>query len=1818
MHDMVHQNAETSLLREKQPKTTGASGQESREIRDVVQFRSNAPQLEDAISRVIDCCISNHVHNTSDLNKPTLKAYMFFDDWTYTMKVHAIRVVTGRFDSHWPLTRVESEASYAWSVLAQFRASCERDHPDVDVSTFNDLCRAFSGETKKMLRARAEKQKSYINSIIAGLKEKHKNKTSAIKLDRKRKIKDLKNNSFGELEDDLIPQALFEVGVDRDTNSNISKLVEVLENITLTGVNLNVQSPQLNSAFAVLDKMLDKIGWMTLFGALLLAWYYDLVSTTTVMIIGGFITLYKYDSVGVILSKCLSLDLSSLDDWLSSREDSRESSIFTEDDLDRFGPLVPQAGVDESLLITIISGVLAAISFTTFGDNFNTSIIKDFVSGWSTFKKKKTDLSALVTDFIGYISQFLQWLKEKFGWVPFELISCDREIQEWGENVSRAHEVLVTGKATDINAEYAEYVFSLFVVGNSLLRECPKDKPRQLESIKLWMSRLDTIIKHVKSCGWSNSYMRDVPLLVMVTGATGVGKTVAGTFFLQELLCRTLPQERRSNYKKNPMSELYARNIDTEFWDGYMYQWCVLYDEVGITKPELETKCNDITDLMKMVGTQEYILHMAHLANKGNTTFQSKIIYATTNMTGFDNRNEMPISYPEAFARRIAVPLFFTIKKEYALNPDAPLWERRPNKAHPIYANGFTTETYEIYLYKYWTENPSCVPAADRIDLSSKMTYNEALDLATSKFRESQRRGNLLRADLHRTVNSYDLTPQGLTDLPAMAIEALADNAKAWVNGVFTNLDRSPFDEYVHPEHVIGDEGIDWGHDGDFHTWRFQKFRAAMIYATHMNSMLGVRNLVPWRKEILKDGPVTPDRIAYALVRKYHYEDPVARAIVRVATRRCQDLVLILWQVLNDADKVSEWYFGTMIHIDDQQSESFARVFVDGWVEFFKSWSTSMFALPLIVFALRKLFGFGKRKKKNSRKKIKPQCIPNGDSSDSSEDEDVEPHSKGHHEPKVKDPKPSSKIWVKTTGKLGRAEPQANADPNTSEMQVMLMKRIMDANTYHIMDSRGSKMGYFSFIRGKCGVMPVHFKHLIEDARGKHPDIKYHLLSSDGKRIIDFDKASWTHYDRPDVPKFEDCLFVYVHDANMHTDVVKYMVYLDDKIYRDQISCVFAKPLQGSSFFVPVNCLYNKNRYYTQYIASDYLQYHLSAVKGDCGSLIWHNSSALPKLLAYHVAGNGSMNVGRVFDRKLCEEYLAEIEASLVPQADCPCGIQPNADGDYQQKVGTIDPKYASMGNPDSRLRKTRVFGLIEPNEVYPARLRPYKTEDGDLYDPTIECFKGYGPGPVDVNETLLSSIKEFVNDILWNRSDIGAQPWSPRLWNMQEACAGIDGVEFANSIPRSTSAGYKWSTYGSGKNAFFGKGQEFEFESNAYKELEQSVIAMRNKALNGERLGVIYQQFKKDETRPHPKNLRARMISASPLDYTILVRMYFGDAMRALMKNRILNHSAIGMNPYSIEWDLTAKRLSRFGNRVCDFDYRFYDQKAVRQFIEAACYYLKSYYADCPEEDNIVRDAIVNEIHHSVQAQGEILYMLCGGIPSGNPMTAPINTLANLTLVLYGIVVSMTRPDDLDHLKVDLKQSVNALRQLKGEFEMIALGDDNVWSVSENIPVIPGQVSEVLGKLGYTVTGADKQAVGGFKRLEDCTFLKRGFRFDDDLKVFVAPLALKTIKTFPYWTQISSTVQDEIDNMNLAIRELSLHSKEVYDELYPKYAKAMLKAYNCRPEWISQSTNKTVTLSMLSYYQSCRTPRVLFISSGEDLDEIWQWEMSLDSIISK
>lgn len=79
----------------------------------------------------------------------------------------------------------------------------------------------------------------------------------------------------------------------------------------------------------------------------------------------------------------------------------------------------------------------------------------------------------------------------------------------------------------------------------------------------------------------------------------------------------------------------------------------------------------------------------------------------------------------------------------------------------------------------------------------------------------------------------------------------------------------------------------------------------------------------------------------------------------------------------------------------------------------------------------------------------------------------------------------------------------------------------------------------------------------------------------------------------------------------------------------------------------------------------------------------------------------------------------------------------------------------------------------------------------------------------------------------------------------------------------------------------------------------------MIEKAKDGERSEVIFMDILKDETLKKSKVDigKTRLISASPLDYSIVCRMYFLSFSMALMNTRLDNGVAVGTNVYSDDW---------------------------------------------------------------------------------------------------------------------------------------------------------------------------------------------------------------------------------------------------------------------------------------------------------------------------
>ena len=135
----------------------------------------------------------------------------------------------------------------------------------------------------------------------------------------------------------------------------------------------------------------------------------------------------------------------------------------------------------------------------------------------------------------------------------------------------------------------------------------------------------------------------------------------------------------------------------------------------------------------------------------------------------------------------------------------------------------------------------------------------------------------------------------------------------------------------------------------------------------------------------------------------------------------------------------------------------------------------------------------------------------------------------------------------------------------------------------------------------------------------------------------------------------------------------------------------------------------------------------------------------------------------------------------------------------------------------------------------------------------------------------------------------------------------------------------------------------------------------------------------------------------------------------------------------------------------------------------------------------------------------------------------------------------------------------LSCLQRYFDEVSPLFLGDDNIYGVHPRIAktYTPKLIAETVAYEGHIYTSVDKgPAPSVLDTLENSSVLKRGFRKCRD-GFYDAPLELDTVLEMPMWTRDNA---DRLviaqQNMDTAIRELSLHGKEVFEEWIPKFRK--------------------------------------------------------------
>lgn len=698
-------------------------------------------------------------------------------------------------------------------------------------------------------------------------------------------------------------------------------------------------------------------------------------------------------------------------------------------------------------------------------------------------------------------------------------------------------------------------------------------------------------------------------------------------------------------------------------------------------------------------------------------------------------------------------------------------------------------------------------------------------------------------------------------------------------------------------------------------------------------------------------------------------------------------------------------------------------------------------------------------------------------------------------------------------------------------------------NNYYAMsyESGGEPFGYGFFLGGNSFVFCSHYMNIFK-ARGYE---EYDVYLKNEKREICVPIS--VLLEARDVGR--DTAICVIKNTTLHPNIAHLLV--DPKLFvKRNFGEALAVRKIGKTFvptMVKFKVAYNMT--YPDGAGKEYKQpvsvlYEATTTKGHCGLPLFINdpTTRAQKFIGFHVAGDGKSGMCNIFE--LPAGF--EAEASYMPNT--------------MEIVGSV-PR-APHNSGESMIRRSPLFEAWGPALKAPAHLRSFTNSEGEKVSPMLRAIARY-------DKPILIYDQELVDSCARAAVTANTQYFKeiPKKITMDEAICGMPGVDYMEGLNRSTSPGYPWNMNPrpgfSGKERFLGKNMEIDCSGPDFEELMKQVEEAHEMLRAGKRPMFYFSDSLKDETIKKEKVYRGdtRLFCPSPIVYQILYRMYFGDFHRRFMEARIQGEHTVGINVYSSEWDMLARKHNVFGSKnIVAGDFKSFDASQSAQILKAIGEFMIESFAD--REFDSIRRLLWLNVYDSHHIFGKDIVRWRQSLPSGDPGTTNVNCLFVGTMMRMCFV--KTNGDD-----------INSLRQFKVHTELSANGDDHLLSVSDKyLPTFnQNTITTAMAEYGMTYTSEDKEDKNPppSRPITEVTFLKRSFRYEPFYGRYCAPLKLETILEMPYWSK--KKFYDTIwrDNLENAVREMSLHEPEVFNKWVPRMCEASYKLTQYVPEIVSR-----------------------------------------------
>lgn len=614
---------------------------------------------------------------------------------------------------------------------------------------------------------------------------------------------------------------------------------------------------------------------------------------------------------------------------------------------------------------------------------------------------------------------------------------------------------------------------------------------------------------------------------------------------------------------------------------------------------------------------------------------------------------------------------------------------------------------------------------------------------------------------------------------------------------------------------------------------------------------------------------------------------------------------------------------------------------------------------------------------------------------------------------------------------------------------------------------------------------------------------------------------------------------------------------------------------------------------FKRYIARG-MTYNVMTAKGDCGAAVLLGCNSTAGILSgIHVAGQDGKGLAQLITREMYmalsdlkeesgfeKESMEHMAPFILSEDKIDVEAHKKIQNDPELPAwGLVPNAYASVPAGSSKFEFSEITKTVmnSGEEFFPSkRAQPTFSLNDKRVDEVVReagikpmslSLNKYAKAPHTFPSRPFTLAYTTILTVLSTIVPIGI---SKRLLNFDETLNGI--TNFIAPIDVRTSVGFpyvKLTRGAPGKSALIKNLSEPGQQANYVLNDDPNGPKFQGKLLSDYfwdryktvetkiRQGIVPAYFAyenmKDElvSEKKIKNGKVRTFECLPLEISLLTRRYFGVFMGAMQQQCVEKPVSVGINPTSMDWTHLFNRLTRFGETaLIAGDYSNWDGKLMADVLLKCIEAINEWYNDS-EENKKARIALALSFIHTDILVLNTLVRKRSGMPSGVPVTAPLNSVANWFYILAA-VVDMLEQQDFEKRTGQTLTPQFLIEHIESAF----YGDDHVVALSGLLQKYINfqKFMNYFAAIGINYTDSQKRENVDFEfeNIYQITYLKRRFLRDKNRpKLIRAPLDLNSITDMIVWTKKSpSATNIEVYKSRVKDFEDSLaqHEQETYD----------------------------------------------------------------------